>query len=367
MKRLGWQHFTHEKLGGSEVEIKGKRSSFSCFFAFYPPLYLPPVLHTMKEIILSQLKIKIMDSQNNSSTKLDLYQLVTNRIIDLLEVGTVPWQQPWTDAGVPMNLISKRQYRGINLWLLLSLNYERNLFLTWDQLKKIGGSVNQGEHGHVVVFWKNVIRQPEIKDKKGNPKTVPMLRYYKVFNIAQCRDVPENMIEPLVKIEYDTLLDCEGIIHTMPDCPAIKYKQQQAFYDAQLDYINMPKKKSFKSIEAYYCVLFHELVHSTGHEKRLGRKSIIEMAEFGSDTYSIEELIAELGSAYLSSFTGIFDKEIQNSAAYITGWLSKLKDDKRFIIQASGQAQRAVDFVLGRKENESKDELNESLEESMVS
>ncbi|MDP4103352.1 MAG: zincin-like metallopeptidase domain-containing protein [Bacillota bacterium] len=272
--------------------------------------------------------------------------MVTNRIIELLEAGTVPWQKPWADDGVPMNLISKRPYRGINLWLLLSLNYEHNLFLTWDQLKKIGGSVNQGEHGHIVLFWKHVKKQPEEFDKRGNAKTVPMLRYYKVFNIAQCRDLPKDNIEPLVTKEHDTLLECEGIIQTMPDCPVIKHKEQKAYYHIIEDYINMPRKKSFKSIEAYYSVLFHELVHSTGSEKRLGRKSITEMNEFGSEPYSIEELIAELGSAYLCSFTGIIDKEIQNSVAYIDGWLDKLKNDKRFIVQASGQAQRAVDCIL---------------------
>jgi antirestriction protein ArdC len=287
-----------------------------------------------------------MDSQNNSSIKLDVYEIVTNRIIDLLEAGTVPWTQPWTDAGLPMNLISKRHYRGINLWLLLSLNYERNLFLTWDQLKSIRGSVNQGEHGHPVLFWKQVKKQPEEFDKGGNAKTVPMLRYYKVFNIVQCRDLPIDMIQPLVRQEHDTLLECEGIIQTMPDCPVVKHKEQKAYYHIVEDYINMPKKKSFKSIEAYYSVLFHELVHSTGSEKRLGRKSITEMNEFGSEPYSIEELIAELGSAYLCSFTGILDKGIQNSAAYINGWLDKLKNDKRFIVQASGHAQRAVDCIL---------------------
>jgi|SRR6185312_4730373 len=287
-----------------------------------------------------------MDSQNTSSTKLDVYEMVTNRIIELLETGTVPWQKPWTDAGVPMNFMSKRSYRGINLWLLLSLNYERNLFLTWDQLKKIGGSVNQGEHGHIVIFWKNVKKQPEELGKDGHPKTVPMLRYYKVFNIAQCRDLSKDMIEPLVTQEHDTLLECEAIIQTMPDCPVIKHKEQKAFYHIVEDYINMPRKKSFKSIEAYYSTFFHELVHSTGAEKRLGRKSITEMNEFGSEPYSIEELIAEMGSAYLCSFTGILDKGIQNSVAYIMGWLDKLKNDKRFIVQASGQAQRAVDCIL---------------------
>jgi antirestriction protein ArdC len=308
-----------------------------------------------------------MDSQNTTSAKLDVYEMVTNRIIELLEAGTVPWQKPWTEAGVPMNLISKRPYRGINLWLLLSLNYERNLFLTWDQLKKIGGSVNKDQHGHIVVFWKNVKKQPEELDGQGNPKTVPMLRYYKVFNIEQCRDIPMDLIPKLIKGEIEPILECEAIINTMPDCPVIKHKENKAFYHIVEDYINMPKKKSFKYMEAYYSTFFHELVHSTGAEKRLGRKSITEMHEFGSEPYSIEELIAELGAAYLNSFTGILEKGIENSVAYLQGWLEKLKNDKRFIISASGQAQKAVDFILGRKENEAKDEVDGDTDESTVS
>lgn len=298
-----------------------------------------------------------MDSQNTSSIKIDVYELVTNRVIELLEAGTVPWHKPWTNAGIPMNVISKRPYRGINLWLLLSLNYERNLFLTWDQLKKIGGSVNQGEHGHIVVFWKNVKKHPEELDDKGNPKVVPMLRCYKVFNIQQCRDVPKDLIPKLINEEFDPIDQCDAIIVNMPDCPMIKHKEQRAYYHIVDDYINMPKKKSFTTPESYYSTLFHELVHSTGAEKRLNRKSITEMNEFGSEMYSIEELIAELGSAYLSSFTGILDKQIQNSVAYINGWLSKLKNDKRFILQASGQAQKAVDLIQNRKEEEINDEM----------
>ncbi len=287
-----------------------------------------------------------MDSQNSTSTKLDVYEMVTNRIIELLEAGTVPWQKPWTESGVPMNLISKRPYRGINLWLLLSLNYERNLFLTWDQLKKIGGSVNKDEHGHIVVFWKNVKKQPEELDKENNAKTVPMLRYYKVFNIAQCRDIPEDLIPELVKGELEPILECEAIIHTMPDIPVIIFTGKKAYYDVSRDHVVLPKLKCFKTNESFYSTLFHELVHSTGAEKRLGRESITEMHEFGSEPYSIEELIAELGAAYLCSFTGILDKEIQNAAAYIDGWLDKLRNDKRFIVQASGQAQKAVDCIL---------------------
>ncbi len=308
-----------------------------------------------------------MDSQNTSSTKLDVYEMVTNRIIDLLEAGTVPWQKPWSEAGVPMNLISKRPYRGINLWLLLSLNYERNLFLTWDQLKKIGGSVNKDEHGHVVVFWKNVKKQPEELDKEGKHKTVPMLRYYKVFNVAQCRDILTDFIPELVNQKADPILECEAVINGMPDSPLLIFKGKKAYYDVSKDHIVLPQLKSFKTSESYYSTFFHELVHSTGAEKRLGRKTITEMAEFGSEPYSIEELIAEMGAAYLCSFTGILDKELQNSAAYIQGWLEKLRSDKRFIISASGQAQKAADFILNRKDSEAKDEVGESLDESAVS
>jgi len=302
-----------------------------------------------------------MDSQNTSSTKLDVYQLVTDRIIELLETGTVPWQKPWMETGIPLNAISKRPYRGINLWLLLSLPYERNLFLTWDQLKKIGGSVNQGQHGHIVVFWKQVKKVPEELDSNGKAKTTPMLRYYKVFNVEQCRYIPKDLISELVKNDVDPILECEAIINTMPDSPLLIFKGKKAYYDILKDQVVLPQLKSFKSPESYYSTLFHELVHSTGAEKRLGRKSIVEMAEFGSEPYSMEELIAELGASYLNSFTGILDKQIISSAAYICGWLEKFKSDNRFIIAASGQAQRAVDLILNRQEAESKDEVEESM------
>lgn len=302
-----------------------------------------------------------MDSNNSSSTKLDLYQIVTDKIINLLEQGTVPWQKPWAEAGIPMNLLSKRPYRGVNLWLLLSLDYERNLFLTWDQLKKLGGSVNKGEQGHVVIYWKTSQKKDESVDGEKEKK-VPLLRYYKVFNIAQCRDLPETLVEPIVEKEHDSIIECDSIIHLMPQCPVIKHKEQKAFYHIEEDYINMPRKKSFKSIEGYYATLFHELVHSTGHEKRLNRSTITEMAEFGSEPYSIEELVAELGSAYLSSYAGILNSGIQNSASYIAGWLKKLKDDKRFIIRASGNAQRAVDFIINQlvSDSSSKEEAEQS-------
>jgi antirestriction protein ArdC len=134
-----------------------------------------------------------MELKNSSPHPLDVYAMVTGRIIELLNVGTVPWQRPWREAGMPANLISKRPYRGINIWLLLSLNYSRHLYLTWDQLKKLGGSVKQGEHGHVIVFWGSV-EGVEDDSKKTPKKHIPILRYYKVFNVEQCTNLRESLI-----------------------------------------------------------------------------------------------------------------------------------------------------------------------------
>ena len=307
-----------------------------------------------------------MDSQQTTS-KIDVYQLVTDQIISLLEQGIVPWQRPWAEAGVPANLLSKRQYRGINLWLLLSLNYEQNYFLTWDQIKSMGGSVKKGETGHIVVFWKPVQKKAE-EERDTKQKQVPMLRYYKVFNIAQCRDIPENLIpkSDVAAVDREPILECEAIINSMVNSPTIVHKEQKAYYRIDIDTINMPKKKSFKSLESYYSTLFHELVHSTGAEKRLGRKTLTDMVPFGSESYAMEELIAEMGSAYLCRFSGVLPNEINNTVAYLDNWLGVFKKDKRFIISASGQAQKAVDLILGRQAIESKDEVDESVEESMV-
>ncbi len=287
-----------------------------------------------------------MDTQNKPSIHIDVYEIVTNRIIELLEAGTIPWQQPWGDGGMPRNLISKHPYRGINLWLLQSLNYEQSLFLTFKQLKSLGGSVLQGEHGHLVVFWKAVKKKPEELDEKGNPKTIGMLRYYKVFNVSQCKDIPDNFlkIDPLAS--FDPLLECEMIVKDMPDCPVIRHSGQRAFYNIKEDYICMPLRKTFLNPEGYYSTLFHELVHSTGAEKRLNRKSLQDMAPFGSESYAMEELVAEIGSAYLCHFAEILPNEIQNTVAYLKGWLKVLRGDKKFILLAASQSQKAIDLIL---------------------
>jgi antirestriction protein ArdC len=306
-----------------------------------------------------------MTANQESSTPLDVYAIVTKRICELLDQGTVPWRKPWAESGIPRNLLSNHPYNGINVWLLASLGFAQNYFISWDQLKRIGGSVKKGEKSQLVIFWKSAKKNVELEEaeqtqeEKKNGK--PVLRYYNVYNVAQCTGIPENLFPKSETHEHESILECERIIENMPQCPKIKHVKNEAFYSISEDYINMPKRNSFKTAEGYYSTLFHELVHATGHEKRLNRKSVNEMSEFGSDMYSLEELIAEMGASYLSSYTGILEKEIENSVAYINGWLSKLKNDKRFIVYAGAYSQRAADFILDKKKEEENKESNEEV------
>lgn len=291
-----------------------------------------------------------MDTQNTTSEKVDVYALVTNRIIELLEAGTVPWRKPWTDRGIPMNAISKRPYGGINVMLLNSYDFPTNNFLTWNQIKEVGGSVIKGEKGTFVVFTKITEKEVEKNGSMGKEKK-SMLRYYKVFNVEQCKDLPPGLM-PKEEGTIEPLIECYSIVETMKNPPKIIHKKADAFYVPSEDYINMPKRKSFKSIEDYYGVLFHELIHSTGHQTRLARKEVCENSSFGSEPYSHEELVAEIGSCYLKSYAGLPIADMSNNAAYIKGWLDVFKGDKRILIKASSQSQKAVDYILNPKVKE---------------
>ncbi len=286
----------------------------------------------------------------------DVYAIINEKIIEQLNKGTIPWRKPWNDGGLPQNLITKNYYHGINLILLLMEGFEHNQFISFNQLHTIGGKVKKGEKGHLVVYWNMVDkRKDEAKQTVENTeeKKKSVLRYYYVFNIAQCENIPDKYLPPVR--EAKELPSCEEIVNTMPKCPPIKHKEQSAYYNPKDDFVNMPKKRSFKTDASYYSTLFHELVHSTGHESRLNRKTLAQMAEFGSEIYSQEELVAEMGTCYLQSFAGI-TSEFQHSAAYIHGWLSKLKNDKLFIFQAASAAQKAVNFILNLRDAEQQEE-----------
>lgn len=287
-----------------------------------------------------------------AKTKGDVFTIVTNRIIELLEKGTIPWKQPWKSAGPPRNMITGRTYRGLNILLLASLNYTTNLFLTLKQINELGGRVKKGEHSCPVVFWSQK-EQKEGEEKENGKEAKRILRYYSVFNIEQCVDIPENKIPEYPLQAIDSIQICDAVIDHMPNKPKIKTKGSEAFYNPEKDFIQMPPMKVFDNSESYYSVLFHELIHSTGHKSRLQRESVMNFEKYLIEAYSEEELVAQIGACLLNAHTGCEIATFENDVAYIQGWLNRLKGDKRFIVFASAKAQRAVDYILNTDFEES--------------
>jgi antirestriction protein ArdC len=287
--------------------------------------------------------------------KMDVYAIVTEKIINLLESGVVPWRRPWTTTGLPRNLVSKKPYRGVNFFLLSASKYVSPFWLTIRQANELGGHVRKGEESTVVVFWKvdDAKRSTEDLDNEetdGKTRRRFMLRYYRVFNLEQC-ELPQTVLDKLPKTEaheHNPIEAAERIIADMPNRPEIQYTGSKAFYSSLTDRITLPPHELFTSAEEFYATALHETVHGSGSEKGLAREGICEAAPFGSPVYSKEELVAEFGAAYLCAEARISNEVIQNQASYVAGWLKRLRDDRRLVIQAAAQAQKAADYILNR-------------------
>jgi len=282
------------------------------------------------------------------TTKTTVYQIVTNRIIEELEKGVIPWRKPWAGGGLPVNFITKKPYRGVNCLLLWLSDYSEPYFLTFNQVNKLGGSIKPGSKSHIVVYW-NWIDSKTEKNSKGEPEKIPLLRYYRVFNIQQVSGIEYQSTTRNLSI-FEKNENCEQVFNHYSNGPRLTHEEQRAYYRESADLVNMPKKETFFSSEEYYATLFHELIHSTGHSSRLNREGVVNVAAFGNEDYSKEELIAETGAAFLCARTGIENITLENSVAYIQSWLSVLKKDSRFLINATAHAQKAVDFITGEKE-----------------
>lgn len=276
-----------------------------------------------------------------------VYEMVTDRIIAQLEQGIIPWEKPWTGIrSGAYNRISKKPYSLINQ-MMLSHNGEYATFKQWQQL---GGHVRKGAKSEIVVFWK--IQSIEEKQDDGTTikKSIPLLRYYNVFHISQVEGVEplsqdelkdiepiekaENILRDYVKKENITLE------HTAGD---------KAYYSPGRDLIHLPLMEQFRDASEYYSTAFHEATHSTMKETRCNRMEERKgkLVAFGSDEYSKEELVAEIGSANIMNMLGIETKKsFRNSTAYIQNWLEVLKNDVRFIISASSKAEKAVKYIL---------------------
>ena len=286
---------------------------------------------------------------------MDTYAIVTEKIINLLEAGIVPWRRPWTSTGLPRNLVSKKPYKGINYFLLSASKSVSPFWLTYRQATELGGYVRKGEESTAIIFWKSdhVKQSTEDLDTEENGEKNRrrfVLRYYRVFNLEQC-ELPQAVLDKLPQIEthqHGPIEGVERIIAEMPNPPEIVRGGSKAFYSPVTDRITLPPRELFISAEEEAATETHELVHSSGHVKRLGREGICEAAPFGSPVYSKEEMVAEMGAAFLCAEAGISNAVIANQAAYVAGWLKKLRDDRKLLIHAAAQAQRAADFILNR-------------------
>ena len=272
-----------------------------------------------------------------------VYQIVTDRIIAKLEAGTVPWRRPWrTTDGAPRNLASKREYRGINIWMLAAEGYASPWWATFPQVRAAGGTVRKGERSTPVVFW-----LPQRDDEDTASRRPPILRFYSVFNALQCDGLDLAPADPHDPPPPPPNEACARVLAGFRDPPTIRAGSAAAWYRPATDTVGVPPAEAFDDPPEYWSTLFHELTHSTGHASRLARKAILDGAAFRSHAYSEEELCAEMGAAYLCAHCGIEATTLDNSAAYIANWLKRLKSDPRLVIQAGAQAQRAVDLVLG--------------------
>lgn len=284
----------------------------------------------------------------------EIYQQITDRIVELLEQGTIPWRKSWGAAakhGIShQNLYSKTIYRGINVLLLSAAGFSSPYWVTFNHAKALGGNVKKGSKGIKLVFWSFVEKVRE-KDGEDQVSWVPLLKSFTVFNVEQCEgfDCPAL---PTEAPTFNAIDEAEKLVANMPARPEIRHAQQRAFYSGAFDFVNMPKRESFTFSEEYYSTLFHELGHATGHKSRLNRPGITECHEFGDEDYSKEELVAEMTAAFLCGETGIAPKTITNSAAYIASWLRALKNDHKLVISAASAAQKAADWIRNEKAQE---------------
>ena len=312
----------------------------------------------------------------------DIYQDVTDKIVKALDQGVTPWIKPWSSSGsadvshhqpFPINAITRRPYSGINLPLLWAearlQGFTQDRWLTFNQAKKAGGHIRKGEHSALAVLYKPMEREEQteagqpVLDENGQSKVAHfgILRTHFLFNIEQTEGL-ETLNETLLETEpsdpffpnsaAESLLLSSGanIIHRFSD---------EAFYHPIRDLIQLPTKAQFHDQGGYYATALHELTHWTGHHSRLQREGVTSPCPFGSPGYAFEELIAEMGAAFLCAYAGI-QGELRHEG-YIDSWLSLLKADKRAIFRASGQARSASEYVLDLEQQLKQAVLDDSL------
>lgn len=262
--------------------------------------------------------------------KNDFLNGITMRIIDKLSTGTLPWRRSWK-IGTPANFVSKRAYNGINFISLLFEEYPSPYYLTFLQCKEKGGAICKGVSGIPIIFWKILN-----SDDSEEVDCIPYLRISHVFNLSQTTLYKEEA--------PNIILECEELIARMQIKPVIKHNIRGCYYLPSKDYISLPTINDFTCKEEYYSALFHEMIHWTGHPTRLNRNA---SGRYGDNNYAYEELVAEIGSAYLCSICGISNVTLGSHSSYIDGWIKLMKSDTKILLKASNDASKATGFLTG--------------------
>lgn len=292
---------------------------------------------------------------------MDIFAAVTDRIIAELESGIIPWNRPW--SGVSEGAIRRSNGKPYSLINQLLLG-KPGEYLTFKQCKDEGGKVKKGAKSKMVVFWKVLHREKKdasgnvIRDENGLPvdDPIPMLRYYNVFHIDDCEGIQPKYTAEHLLATASPVERAEEIIAEYSSRAKLtieRSKQNQAFYSPSRHLVSLPLMAQFEDTAGYYETAFHELTHSTGHKSLLNRFSENDgAAAFGSESYSKEELVAEIGACGIFHELGLETaKSFRNNAAYIQSWLSALKNDKRLIVSAAGRAEKAIRLILGEQED----------------
>ena len=291
--------------------------------------------------------------------KIDPYQAVTDKVLELIEQGVAPWRRPWTGGGIATSLATGKEYGGINALVLPLAGYASRYWLTFQNCRKLRGAVKKGEKSTYAYFFKWWVKEERNPDTgEVEKKRIPMLRVHPLFNVEQCEGLedaklPEGAFAEPTEKPWDPHVKSEELLTEAVSenrIPTLNFDGGgRAFYRPSTDSVHLPKKESFESPDGYYSTAFHESAHATGHSSRLDRKLDTKPAGFGAASYSREELVAELAAAFLCGFSGVDNSgdQLEQSASYIKGWASKLKKDKKLIVTAAAQAQKAANWVRG--------------------
>jgi len=304
---------------------------------------------------------------NTSTNRPDVYSRITNKIISDLEQGVRPWLKPWSSEHAAGRITRPLRhngipYKGINTIMLWSAavtkGYSAPLWLTFKQAMELGGNVRKGETGELVVYANSITRTQTDAKGEESEREIPFLKGYTVFNAEQCDGLPAHYSAPAQPPALTPLQRIEAADRFYAATGAdIRYSGTRAYYAEGPDYVQMPPFETFHDAESFAATLGHELIHWTKHSKRLARD--LGRVRHGDEGYAREELVAELGSAFLCADLGITPEVRADHAAYIASWLQVLKGDKRFIFSAAGHAQRATDYLHSRQPQQAEAPIEE--------